>query len=153
MKSFVPVSLILLLLLSCKGVDDITLTGVDNVNFKGIENNTITFTASVGIHNPSSVSFRVTEVNLKTIVDGNFIGTLTTTTPLKIKAKSDSSYATDFSLEMVNLMSGASTLYSLSRKKQVNIEMQGFVKARSWFKTKKVPVSEKRVIDVPAISR
>jgi|SRR5512133_1034607 LEA14-like dessication related protein len=147
----IPCSLLLLLLLSCKGVEDITFTGVDHVVLKGIENNKVNFSANIGVYNPSSLPFRITEVNLKTSVDGNYIGTLSTANPVKIKAKSDTTYSADFSLEMANLLTGASTLYNLSRKKQVNVEMTGFVKARSWLKTKKVNVAEKRLMDVPSL--
>ena len=143
----------LLVISSCKGVEDISFTGVDNVVFLGIEDNKVNFSADIGVRNPSSLAFRITEVDLKTSVDGIFIGTLTTTEPVKIRAKSDSSYHTKMSLNMASLVTGASTLYGLSRKKQVNVEMKGFVKARSWFNSRKVDVAENRLIDVPAFAR
>ena len=59
----------------------------------------------------------------------------------------------NFSLDLANILSGASTLYSLSRKKQVTLEMQGYVKARSWLTVRKVDVNEKQVVDVPSMSR
>ena len=145
--------LTLIILSSCKGVEDITFTGVDNVVLQGIENNKVKFSADISIYNPSSVNFKISEVNLKTIVDGNFLGTLSTANPVKIKAKSDSSYNAEFSLDLVNLMSGASTFYNVSRKKQVNIEMQGFIKARSFLASRKIDISEKRLIDVPEFNR
>jgi hypothetical protein len=86
-------------------------------------------------------------------VDGNFIGTLSITDPVRIKAKSDSSYSTDFSLQIANMLTGASTLYGISRKKQVTLEMQGFVRARKWFAFRKIDVSEKQRIDVPSLNR
>lgn len=141
-----------IMLLSCKGVDDIRFTGVSNVQFLGIENNTVNFTADIGVHNPSSTNFRIREVNLKTSIDGNFIGTLTTINPVRIKAKSDSLYHADFSLEVANMLTSASTLYGLMNKKQVTVEMKGYVSARSFLAFKKVDVSEKQLIDVPAFS-
>jgi hypothetical protein len=144
---------ILLILASCKGLEEIRFTGVDNVVLKGIENNKINFSADIGVVNPSSMGFKIKEVNLKTSVDGNFIGTLSITDPVRIKAKSDSSYSTDFSLQIANMLTGASTLYGISRKKQVTLEMQGFVRARKWFAFRKIDVSEKQRIDVPSLNR
>ena len=143
----------LLLLAGCKGIEDITMTGISGVEFKGMENNAITFSALVGVSNPSSVGFRVSEVNLKTQVDGNFLGTLTTTNKIRIPAHSDTSYRMNFTLTMANLITGASSLYSLSRKKQVTLDMQGYIKARSWLTTKKTEIKESHTMDVPSFNR
>ena len=150
---FLLAFLLLALLSACKGVENIQFKGVDEVVFKGMENNKISFSANIGIINPSSVGFKVSEVNLKTSIDGSYIGTLTADDVVKIHAKSDSSYQMNFSLELANLLTGASTLYNMTRKKQVIVEMQGYVRARSWFTFKEVDVNEKRLIDVPSLNR
>jgi LEA14-like dessication related protein len=145
--------LLLIVLSSCKGIDDIRFTGIDNVEFKGIENNKVNLSADIGVSNPSSVGFRINDVNLKTSIDGIFIGTLTTSQLLKIQAHADTTYRMSFSMELANILTGVSTLYTLSRKKQVTVEMKGYVKARSWFTTKKVDINEKHLIDVPSFNR
>jgi hypothetical protein len=147
-----PVILILLLA-SCSDIHDITLKGMDNVQLKGIEDNNIKFSADVTMFNPSSVNFRISEVNLKMIVDGNFIGTLTLDEPMKIKAHSDTSYLGDFNLQLANMFTGAAALYGLKDKRQVTIDMQGFVRAKSWLVFRKIDIAEKRVVDVPTFSR
>ncbi len=151
-KSLLPTALLLLLLAAsaCKGLNDIQITGADDFKLKGIDNNAVTFSVSIGVINPASVGFKVSEVNLKAVVDDNFIGTLTSPDKIKIPARSDSSYHMNFSLELANLITGASTLYGISRKKQVTVGLQGYVKARSWLTTKKVEVRETQIIDVPA---
>jgi LEA14-like dessication related protein len=137
------------LLLSCKGVNDITVTGAEGFSIRGMENNKVSFVADIGVLNPSSVGFKISEINLKTSVDGNFIGTLTSPDQVRIPAHSDSSYRMNFSLEIGNILTSASTLYTLSRKKQLNIDMQGYVKARSWLMTRTIEIHETQVIDVP----
>jgi LEA14-like dessication related protein len=142
-----------LILTSCKGLHNVTFTGVKDFNLKGMAANQVNFDASVGVQNPSSVSFKVSEVNLKTTIDGNFIGTLKSDDLVRVPARSDSFYYMSFSLQMANLLAGASTLYGLSHKKQINVEMQGYVKARSWFTTKKVKIHESHTLDVPSFTR
>jgi hypothetical protein len=145
--------IIIILSGGCKGLENIEITGADGFAFKGMENNKVTFSANIGVKNPSALGFKVSEVNLKTIVDNNFLGTLTTADHVKVPARSDSSYRMNFSLELANMLTGASTIYSLTRKKQVTIEMQGYVKARSWFTTKTVDIHETRIVDVPPLYR
>lgn len=137
-------------LLSCNSLNDITITGADGFTMKGMENNNVSFMADIGVQNPSSVGFKVSEINLKATVDGNYIGTLTSPDRIRIPARSDSSYRMNFSLEIASLLTGASTLYAITRRKQVTVVLQGYVKTRSWLIMKKVPVNETQVIDVPA---
>ena len=149
MRSLLLLSLLLSLLPSCKGLRDIEITDVAGFKMRGIENNAVTFAADIGIRNPASVGFKVSEINLKTTIDGNFIGTLTSPERVKIPPRSDSTYTMNFSLELANIITSASALYNLSRKNQVNVVMQGYVKARSGLMTKKVDVNETRLMDVP----
>lgn len=137
------------LLTSCKGVNDIEITGADGFEFKGMENNSLTFSANIGVRNPSSLNFRLKEINLKTVIDGNFLGILSTSDKIRVKARSDSSYRMTFNLQLNNILTGASMLYDLSRKKDVKVEMQGYIKARSFIAVKKVDVLESRVVEVP----
>ena len=130
---FPELLLFLLVLLSgCKGVEDITMTGVSDFKFKGINNDVISFSAVIGVSNPSGIGFHISEVNVKTMADGNYIGTLSTTDKIRIPARSDTSYRMNFSLKLANVLTGASSLYSLSHKKEVLVELQGFVKSRSF---------------------
>lgn len=147
---FTALLLAVILLSSCKGVEDIQLTGADGFVMKGMENNKILFSLDIGFKNPSSVGFKISEVNLKTSVDGSFIGTLSTVEKVKIPARSDTTYRMDLSMELANMITGAATLYNITRRKQVTVEMQGYVKARSWFTFKKVVIHETRLIDVPS---
>jgi LEA14-like dessication related protein len=141
----------LLVLTSCKGVTDIEVTGADGFEYKGMDNNSLLFSVNIRMHNPSSLTFRIREVNLKTVVDGNYLGTISTNDKIKVPAQSDSSYRVTFNLQLTNLLTGASTIYSLSRKEVVTVEVQGYVKARSMLVVKKVDVLESRVVEVPRI--
>jgi hypothetical protein len=148
--AFLLLLLTLILISGCKNLRDIEITNVGGFEFKGMENNTLTFAANIGLHNPSAIGFRISEVNLKAIVDGNFLGTLNTIDRVKVPARCDSSYKMTFTLKLNNILTGASALYGLSKQKQAKVEMQGYIKARSGFTVKKVDVLESRVIDIPS---
>ncbi len=122
------------------------MTGISDFKFKGINNDLISFSAVVGVSNPSRVGFHVSELNVKTMADGNYIGTLSTTDKIKIPARSDTSYRMNFTLKLANMLTGASSLYSLSRKKEVLVELQGYVKSRSFLATRKTEIKESRKV-------
>ena len=151
-KSLYLLLIILILFTGCKGVEDITMTGISDFSFKGINNDLISFSAVVGVSNPSGVGFHVSEVNVKAIADGNYIGTLSTTDKIRIPARSDTSYLMNFTLKLANVLTGASSLYSLSRKKEVLVELQGYVKSRSFLATRKTDIKESRKVAVPSMN-
>ena len=152
LKSIYPLLIILILLSGCKGVEDIAMTGVSDFKFKGINNDLISFSAVVGVSNPSKIGFHISEVNVKTMADGNYIGTLSTTDKIRIPARSDTSYRINFTLKLANVLTGATSLYNLSRKKEVLVELQGFVRSRSFLATHKTTIKESRKVAVPSMN-
>jgi hypothetical protein len=151
LKNLIGVLPFLLMLSSCKNFDSIELRGVDKVIFHGIEKNTVYFSAGLMVNNPSGVRFKIKEVNLKTVVNGDFLGTLHCIGDVKIGARTDSVYRVPLSLELSNIFTGAATLYKLSRQKKVKMEVKGYIRVRTLLISKKIEVSESQMLDVPKI--
>ncbi|MBN2274893.1 MAG: LEA type 2 family protein [Bacteroidales bacterium] len=150
-KSFIIVLPFVLMLSSCKNIDDIELKGVDTFIFQGFENNIVYFSAGLNVNNPSGVNFKIREVNLKTVANGDFLGTLNCTDNVRIEARTDSVYRVPMSLKLANIFSGASTLYKISRQSKVNLEVKGYIRVRTFMISRKIEVSESQVLDVPRI--
>jgi hypothetical protein len=144
--------ILLILVTGCKGVEDIAMTGISDFKFKGINNDVISFSAVVGVSNPSRVGFHVSELNVKTIADGNYLGTLTTIDKIRIPAHSDTSYRMNFTLKLANVLTGATSLYGLTRKKEVLVELQGYVRSRSFLVTHRTEIKESRKVAVPSMN-
>jgi LEA14-like dessication related protein len=151
-KSFHLLLLLIVIISGCKGVEDITMTGVSDFKFKGIDNDLISFSAVVGVSNPSRIGFHISEVNVKTMADGTYLGTLSTTDKIRIPARSDTSYRMNFTLKLANVLTSAASLYSLSHKKEVLVELQGYVKSRSFLATHKTNIKESRKVAVPSMN-
>jgi hypothetical protein len=139
----------LMVMSSCKSFDNIELKGIDRVTFQGIENNIVHFSAGLQVYNPSRVNFKIKEVNLKTVANGDFLGTLYCRDDVKIVSRTDSLYMVPMNLKLTNIFTGASTLYKLSRLDKVKLEVKGYVKVRSFLITKKIDVAESHILDVP----
>lgn len=154
MKNKIPgianiVFILTLVLTGCKGIESIEITSIDNFKLIGIEENTIMFSAEVGVFNPSGLAFKVREVNLRTLAEGNYLGTLVNNEIIKIAARSDSVYNIFFNMKLANILKSTSMLYGISKQDQMNVELQGYVKSRSGLATKKVDVHENLIIEVP----
>jgi len=134
---------------SCKDIDNIEIKGVEKVSFRGIEDNIVFLTAGISISNPSAITFRIKAVNLATVADGDFLGTLQCNENIRIAARKDSVYLVPLSLKLGNFLTGAASLYKLSRQSRVKLEVKGYVRVRSGLVTKKVEVIRSQIVDVP----
>jgi hypothetical protein len=141
----------LFILNSCKNIDNIEIKGVEKVSLSGIENNTVFFSAGLHVFNPSGVGFRIKEVNLATVADGDFLGTLHCDEDIRIVSRKDSVYMVPLSLKLGNIFSGVAALYKISRQSRVKIEVKGYIKVRSALVTRKIDISRSQFIDVPKI--
>jgi hypothetical protein len=139
----------LFVLSSCKDIDNIDIKGVEKVSFRGIENNTVYFSAGLNVSNPSKVNFRIKEVNLATVADGDFLGTLQCDEDVKIASRKDSVYMVPLSLKLGNIFTGAASLYKLSRQSRVKLEVKGYVRVRSGLVIRKIDISRSQFVDVP----
>jgi hypothetical protein len=148
---FASLFLSVLVLSSCNNIRNIDIKGVENVSFKGIENNTVYFLAGINISNPSGVNFRIKEVNLAAVAEGDFLGTLQCHEDIKIVSRKDSVYIVAFSLKLGNIFTGASTLYKLSHQSRVRLDVKGYVRVRSALVTRKIEIIRSEDVDVPKI--
>ncbi len=153
-KFFLHVALLPLFLMisSCGNIDDINLKNVSNVKIHRIENGNIFFSAGLQVVNPSSVSFRLKEFDLRVVANGDYLGRLTGTEEIKVLPHSDSLYIVPMNLKLANIFTGGATIYRLSRMDKVKIEMQGYARVKTFLFLKRININESRVVDVPKVN-
>lgn len=146
----IPVILLALIMFaSCSGIGEINVTSVDNFKIMGIDDNIVTFSADIGVSNPSAIGFRVREINVAASADGIYIGNLINTASLKIPAQTDSVYNMIFDMRLSNMLSTAGQLISLSHKDQVNVGFKGYIRSTSGLISRKTNIEDSRTVDVP----
>ena len=150
-RTFIKILPFILVFSSCKSIENIELKGIDKITFQGIENNTVYFSAGLHVNNPSGISFKIKEVNLKTVANGDYLGTLHCDDIVKIHSRSDSVYRVPMSLALGNIFTGASTLYKISRQSKVKMEVKGYIRVKNLMIVKKIEVSESQDMDIPKI--
>jgi len=139
------------MLSACRSLDDIQFKGIESVIFQGFENSTVRFSAQLHVSNPSGIGFKIKDVNLKTVANGDYLGTLHCDDVVKIASRADSVYSVPMSLKLGNLVTGAASLYKISRQRNVKMEVKGYVRVTTMFFSRTIEVSEARVLDVPKI--
>lgn len=149
---YIPLLLFFIFLSSCGNIDDISLKNVSNVKIHRIENGNIFFSATLQVVNPSSVSFRLKEFDMRVVANGDYLGRLTGAEEISVLSHSDSLYIVPMTLKLANIFTGAATIYRLSRLDKVKVEMQGYARVKTFLFTRKIKINETRVVEIPKIS-
>ena len=134
---------LLLLTASCANLENIVVGDVSDVKFRGFVDNTLAFNVVVPVENPSNVRFKIKEVNVKATVNGEYIGRILSDDVVVIPPRSDDEHVF---LIKIHLLRGASTVMHASRNKSMEVEVDGYIKAKSYLMNRKIPVYEKRII-------
>ncbi|MBN2350606.1 MAG: LEA type 2 family protein [Bacteroidales bacterium] len=138
--------LLLMMFSACAEFENIEVGDIREVKFKGFVDNTIAFTVVVPVTNPTNVKFRIKEVNVKTTVNGEYIGRIISDEVVIIPAKSDDEHTFLVKIHLSNILKGASTVIRASRNESMNVEINGYIIAKSYLMNKKIPINESRIV-------
>ena len=140
--------IILILLLSCCGnYKDIEVGEPDNVRIKGLRDNVLDLEVRIPVTNPSSVSFKIKEINLKTSVNDHYLGRLVSDQVIVIPANSNEIYNFNLKLRIANIIQGISVFLEILKDDNIKFQMEGYIKFKSLLIKKKINIKETIFID------
>ena len=120
--------------------------GYQNFKFGKLENNTLKFTIDLNIDNPNFFGIRVRKSELDFFVENTYLGKARIPKGVKIKRKRLNTVTLPLEIQ---LEKGA--IFNLMRyatKKQVDVQLKGFVRGSALLIPKKQKVDEKRQVSV-----
>ncbi len=146
-KSFFLMLGILLLFISCGEIQNIEIRGADNFKYKGFKGNHVQFEADIDVFNPSNHKIKVVEMDVKLLVNDMYLGRLQNSEDIVILPHTDGYITVPLSLRITNLFSGMGTINKLYNQHNLKVEVDGYVKARTAFITKKVKINKTTYVD------
>jgi LEA14-like dessication related protein len=137
----------LFLFTGCGGIQDIEVKDVKNIRFKGLVDNYVTFEADIQVFNPSHTNIRVKEIDVKVYANDSYVGRLLCDQEVFIPSESSSIITTPFRLRITNILTGASMYFRLSKQKDIKIEVDGHIWAKTMLIRKKIKIHEMTYIN------
>ena len=146
MKYFTRFSLhgiVILLLLAGSGrVQDIEVKDIKNIRFKGLIDNYVTFEADIQVFNPSHTTIRVKEIDVKAYANDSYLGRLLCNEEIVIPSESSDFLTVPFRIRIANILTGASMYFRLSKQKNIKVEIDGHISAKTVLIRKKIKIHE-----------
>lgn len=141
------ISFFVVLLTSCGKVEDIEIREVKSFEFKGIASNTANFSADILIFNPNRYKIKIKEIDVKVLADNTYIGRMICNEEVIIPSNSETLLNIPCGIRIANIFSGASTLYRLTNKNNVKVELDGTVTAQVKMIKKKIKINRSMTVD------
>ncbi len=139
--------LILPLLTSCLTRESVDIGEIQQLEINGVERNTVSMRISLPIENPNNYKISIEEIYLEFSLDNEHLGNLSSNKKIEIPAHSKEVHKFDLELELKNAFLGALSIIQQFSKKNAEVNINGWVKARALFVRKKIPVSESQSYD------
>jgi LEA14-like dessication related protein len=115
-------------LTSCNLSEKVIVGEPESLDFAGFKNNSIKVSTSLPIQNDAAAKLKIKEIHFDVRINGKFLGTVDSEKEIVIPGRSNESYDLEFNLKIKNILLGASTFYSATQNKNINITFDGFIK-------------------------
>lgn len=136
-----------LLLTGCGKFEDIQIGDITGAKFAGFMDNSLAFNVDIPVTNPTNLTFKVKEVNLKTTVNGDYLGKILSDDMVKIPARSDETQHFLVKVHLTNIFRGATAFNQFSKHQRLNVEIDGYIKVHSLLMSRKIKIHETREIN------
>lgn len=140
--------IILILILSgCANFEDVEVGDIKNLEFIGIKDNNIELKVDIPIINPNKFGFKIKEINVRTTINNYYLGRLLIDDVIVIPARSNKIHSLKCRLRISNIIQGLSVFFALIKQDKISIDIEGYVKFRSFLINRKIDIRETSVIN------
>ncbi len=120
----------------------------ENISIEGVEGNNLKLTISIPITNTNTFKVKINDITLDARIDGKYLGVLKSDSKIIIPANTKATYDIDLNLEIKNIILGATTIYKLSKEKDLpRLDLEGEVKASALLMKKRIKVKEENILN------
>ncbi|MEE4196289.1 MAG: LEA type 2 family protein [Bacteroidales bacterium] len=142
-KQLLSIILVTIALSGCSPVKEIQMGEIQDVRIRNIVNNRVGLELDLPVTNPGHFKLKIIEMDVDLSVNGKHLGKVTNPEKIIIPPQFDSIHTFPLQLELSNLLAGAMYMYRLKDMKNLEMQIKGKVKGRSFLYTKTVDVDEK----------
>lgn len=140
---------ILTLFCSCSGFKELSVSDIQSLNVQNIDSKSATFKVGVTIKNPNSFKIKVTAGELNVKLGKRDIGKATLQNKIVIPAKSEKTHEFEISTDLSTLgLAAIPMIADLVRSRKTTVSLDGYVKGRALFITRKIDVKRTDTIDI-----
>ena len=147
-KNFLLIFLPFLFLISCKPIQPISISGVNDVKVEEVSLTRIKLNVGMKIKNPNAFGFKIYPSTINFKVNGIDMGPGRITKRTRVKANSEDIRTFYIEADLSKSGIAMNKIIELAKSRSVNIEAKGDIKAGRFFYRKKFPIDVKQRINL-----
>lgn len=146
---YVLLIFILVLLSSCSGFKELSVSDIQSLSVQNIDSKRATFKVGVTIKNPNSFKIKVTSGEINVKLGKRDIGKAVLQNKIVIPAKSEKTHEFEISTDISTLgLAAIPMIAELIRSKKTFVTLYGYVKGRALFISRKIDIKRTDAIDI-----
>lgn len=145
-RTFLILSL-LLVIGSCS-VQPLEVGEIKNVKFLGLNNDTLTFQVAMPIKNPNGIRFKITDIQVKILMDQEKVGDISKIYDIKVAPRSHSVHRIKFQMMLPDKISGGLYLFRMMTQRKLNAQLKGTITGKAFLIKKTVMIDERISLDL-----
>ena len=131
-----------LLLGSCSSLDEINIDSIKKYDIKTLKDNELKVDITLVVDNPTFYPITIKEFDLRTQINGRYIGRVNLDEAIKIHAKRKSEVTLPVTLKISNVMATAFIMLKMKDASKLVIDIEGKGQARSLLISKDFEIKE-----------
>lgn len=136
-------------LFSCSGFKELSVSDIQSLNVQNIDSKGVTFKVGVTINNPNSFKIKITAGELNVKLGKRDIGKAILQNKIVIPAKSEKLHEFEISTDLSTLgLAAIPMIAELIRSKKTSVTLDGYVKGRALFITRKIDIKRTDIVDI-----
>lgn len=146
---YVLLIFVLVLLSSCNGFKELSVSDIQSLNIEKIDSKGASFKVGVTIKNPNSFKIKVTGGELNVKLGKRDIGKAKLQNKIVIPANSEKTHEFEISTDLSTLgLAAIPMIAELIHSKKTSVTIDGYVKGRAFFISKKIDIKRTDTIDI-----
>jgi len=137
-----------LFLSGCKGFTEVDVGDIQNFRLLGVENNIVKIQLDVPVTNPNHYNFHLVGANVDIMLNGSRFGTVDHIDKILIPADSEQIYTIKLDVKISNMLGGVFTVMNLLGSKNIDIALEGTIKARYFLFPRTIVVNERSRVNL-----
>lgn len=134
---------------ACSGFKELSVSNIQSVNVQNFDSKGATFKVGVTIKNPNSFKIRVTAGELNVKLGKKDIGKAMLKNKIVIPPKSEKTHEFEITTDFSTLgLAAIPIITELLKSKKTSISLDGYIKGRALFISRKINLSRTDTIDI-----
>ena len=129
-------------LTACSSFENIKIGDIKQYEIQKFEDNELKVRLVIPVENPTIFPFKIESADLRTTINGRYIGKLELDTVIKVESKKNKDYQVPVNIKISNILVTAFVMMNIKEDSEIKLKLEGIATGKSLFIRKEYIIDE-----------